>query len=535
MKPSFISMSAQRACTVFALTFALVGCGGDGSSSPPAPPARGELLLAGISYSSNNAAGNTLLIVEADKPTAPRLSVSVDDHLAAAGLAIDPTTRIYSFLGDSMVYFVKSGQLFQVSLHKEDSTVVQRISSLTTACKVDDWHPLKVDGSDDAWVQVSEAGPDGDCTQEADNRNMFVRTGTPVTTAATALPAGVEMLTSLPDLSLGALGFFLALDQRGATPKLTLYSATWVSLGDVAGGEGLSELEVLGFLPGPTLGSSGYARSGASLRRLTWSSTGASLSAPLYTLASAPAISRDVLYLVDDVAMYFIDGLSVLRISAAGAVSPLGSLNPAMGDHASLAYAMTSSHLVLQQQHGNNDNSSSLHALLKSGGTPVPLAAGASAARAYAIHGDDLIYHSFTGNRVALRRIHLNGSNDRFIADLGSGYSMPVYSPNFISFSGLRLDAVAWCENAGNDANCHNGALKSLDLSTGVTTTLGSFSHAGNVTSWFAYAPSITITGQPMVIQTYAYDSTSSLSHIDMYVARPQTANSLVRVSHNAP
>lgn len=532
MKPSFHCALAQRAFTMLATAIALTACGGSGGGNPPPTTPQSGLLVAGIGRSNGSAADYTLLIVDADKPAIPRLATPVDKHLATSGVTLNPTTGGYTLLGDSMVYFVKSGQLFQVSLHKADSTVAQRISSLTTACGVNDWHPLKLDGSDDAWVEVSEAGPDASCTQEGDNTTVFVRMGTPATTAATALPAGVTLLESLPDTSRSALGVFLASDQRGATPKLTIYSAAWAPLGDVEGSQGVAEFDMMGFVPGLSQGSSAYGRNGMSLQRLTWSSSSASLSAPIHTFANAANPGNDI-SLVDDAAMYFVDGLSVMRANAAGTVNVLGSLNPVNGDEASLAYAMTPTHLVLQQQ-ASNGNSTSLYTLLKGGGTPVPLAAGASAPVLYGVHGSDVVYIAATsvGNGYAIRRVNADGSNDRLITDLSSGFPMRVFSP-MTRFSGLTLDAVVWCEAAGADADCRNGSLKSQNLSTGVSTTLGSFSHASNSSSW--QAGGFGYTGKPMIIQAYSFDSTSFAALMDMYIAQPLGSGSLVRVSSNVP
>lgn len=536
MKPSFHCALAQRAFTVLATAIALTACGGDGGggSNPPPTTPQSELLVAGISRSNSSGAGDTLLIVDADTPATPRLATPVDNHLTASGVVFDATTGGYTLRGDSMVYFVRNGQLFQVSLHKADSTVAQRISSLTTACRVNDWHPLMLDGSDDAWVEVSEAGPDANCAQEVDNRTVFVRMGTPATTAATALPAGVTVLESLPDTSRSALGVFLASDQRGATPKLTIYSAAWAPLGDVAGSEGVSELDLMGFLPGTSQGLNAYGRNGMSLRRLTWSNGSASLSAPIYTFANAGNPDNDI-SLGDDAAMYFVDGLSVMRVDAAGTVNLLGSLNPVNGDKALLAYAMTPTHLVLQQQ-ASAGSSTSLYTLLKSGGAPVPLAAGASAPVLYGVgvHGSDVVYIAATGvaNRYAIRRVNANGSNDRLITDLSSGTPMLVYSP-MTSYSGLTLDAIVWCEAAGSDTDCRNGSLKSHNLATGDSTTLGSFSHASNSSSW--QAGGFGFTGQPMLIHTYSFDSTSFASPMDVYIAQPLGNSSLVRVSNNLP
>lgn len=539
MNPSLRRASALRAVASLSITAALVGCGGDSNNDTTPRPTLsvGDYLVTGES-AANTTTGVNLLIVDPDHPAAPRLSIALaarSDYTKVPVSSIDPVGRRSSYFGDSMAYYVKDHQLFQVSLRKADNTVPQRISSLSTACKVADWHPLTYAGPDDVWVEVTEAGSDGDCDLDTDNQTVFVRTGTPAGTAATTLPAGIEVLESLPDESYAALSSFLVSDTREATPKLVLYTKALTPLIDVSGGAGLSSLEILSFTPGAHLTSSVYVRTGMTLRRLTWSASGASLSSDLYTFANPGSSYSGWVSNASEV--YFIDGLSILRLDESGRVTPFATLDPANGDSAELS-GLSSTHLILRQQAAAPANASTLLALPKSGAAVVPLATGNQYLGSLGMYGDDFLYLTYVSasNRYAIRRVKLDGSNDRTLTDQAAFLPMTVLNRTFSYDSGFSVDAVGWCEPAPGDTDCRNGVVKSLDLSTQTLTTLGAFSHASSppgTTSWFSSG--FAFTGMPLVIQAEIFVFSTSARQTDMYLAEPGKPNSLVRLSSQIP
>jgi hypothetical protein len=447
----------------------------------------------------------------------------------APGIAFDATSRTYTYRGPTMVYFVRNGQLFQVSLRKVNPTTAQRISSVAAACQVLDWHPLRYDGSDDAWVEISEAGPDGACDQATDNRILYVRTGDPATTAPISLPDGVEMQEALLDPVSGTLSGFIAVDSRGTISKLVYYSASWSPQGDVAGSNFVSSLEFMDLRPGTALSSSAYVLvDGSDVWRLEWSNTSATLAAPIYYSFGTP----DAYSFSDANAMYFVDGRTVLKITGAGAISSVGTVSSSPGDSVSLV-GMTSGHLVLQAY---SYAGTSLHAQPKAGGLAIPLATTAIRPMVQGLHGDDIVYTAdsgFTGRQV-VRRVHASGTNDRLIASAAGFWPMVVYRATGSQAEGLGVSAVVWCEPAPAAIDCRNGSLRSFDLGSEATTTLGTISTSSNPFSW-GYT-GYGIEGQALVFTTYSTDSLTQLGASgDVYLARPGSAGSLVRLTANIP
>jgi hypothetical protein len=523
--------SRARVWALLGVVTLLSACGGGGDqggstgAGNPPPPSQSGLLSATVSYANGTA---TLTVLDADQPSATRTTTLVDDHLIVGGLVIDANARTDTYTGDTIVYYARAGQLFQMSLRKGSSNAAQRISSTTAACKVRDWHPLRFDGSDDAWIEITEAGFDRSCAQASDNRVGYVRSGASTTTAPIFLPTGVSMVESLPDPVSRTLAGFVAIDSRGGGSKLIYYSSNLALLGDVAGGAGLSNLEFLSFRPGPSLDSSALVLTALELRRLTWSASGASLSAPLYAYIDYPEPGA----FLDANAMYFVDGRRVMRADAAGSVSPLGELSAATAGRVELK-GLTSGHVIFEAHGGAN--LSAIYSLSKSGGAPLPIVASGEISRAMGVNGDDVIYtvEPLFEGPMSVRRIHAGGANNRVITSAAARWPSFVYRPAFTYYAGFAIDAVVWCEPLSPATECRNGTVRSFDLGTGVATTLGSIpssSSPGSLRfSGYSY------TGQPMLVNYFAADSSSNATANDVYLMRPGGAGSLLRLTTTIP
>lgn len=527
-----MSQFRARAWALFGVVSFLYACGGgDGgggtnAGSPPPPPAQSGLLSATVSYVNGTA---TLTVLDADQPSTSRTTTLVDDHLIAGGMTIDATTRTDTYAGDTVVYYVRAGQLFQMSLRRGGNNTPQRISSTTAACKVTDWHPLRFDGSDDAWIEITEAGLDSNCAQTSDNRVGYVRSGAPTTAIPIFLPTGVSVLESLPDPVNRTLAGLIAVDWRGGGgPKLIYYSANMALLGDVTGGAGLPALDFMSFRPGPSLDSSAFVKTALELRRLTWSASAASLSAPLHTYWDFPEPDA----FLDVNAMYFVDGRRVIRADAAGTVSTVGELSAATAGQVELK-GLTSGHVVFEAHGGAN--LSAIYSLPKSGGTPLPLAAYSDISRVAGVHGDDVVYTVdplFEG-LMTVRRVHASGANSRVITSTAARWPSFVYSPTITYYAGFSIDAVVWCEPLPPATDCRNGTVRSLDLGTGVSTVLGSMPSSSSPDrlrfSGYSY------TGQPMLVNRFAADSSGYATANDVYLMRPGSAGSLLRLTTTVP
>jgi hypothetical protein len=446
--------------------------------------------------------------------------------------------RRVAFGNPTMVFFVQGGALLQTSLRKSQNFRVQRISSLSSACSVDDWHPLSFSTGDEGWVQITEAGPDADCSTAADNRQAFIRSSTPVANDATLLPSGVQILQALPDPATNSLVGFIARDSRATPSKLVLYSASLDYVADVAGGAGWSSLEFVSFRPGGQLTTSAFVMAnGYSLRQLDWSSNSAQLGVGRHAFSSP--IASNAAYFSDSTAMYFIDGLVVRRIDAAGAVSILATLDSADGDTAQLK-GITSGHVVVQQGFTRAE-ASQVFTIPKQGGTPLRLAPLNWVASVVGLNGDEVIYatkpsFAFT---PALRRIRADGSNERQV-NLGStphqNQLVPVFSTMIPYLSAQVLDAVMWCHLPTGESSCpHSGTIMSYDIPSGAITTLGSLSHSGSGSLTSLHLQGWGYSGRPTVLKTVTVLTAQPGFVTDFYLAQPGTANSVVRLTTNIP
>ncbi|MBL0730275.1 hypothetical protein [Piscinibacter sp. HJYY11] len=482
-----------------------------------------EFLVAGVSRADQP---SVLVIADPAQPLPPVLTTTADSILEVSNVTFDATQRRATWGNATAVYYVNNRQLHQASLRKSLSPRTQRISSLTAACSVDNWYPFSYSTGDDGWVEVTEAGPDANCTTAADNRKAFVRNSSPQTTDATTLPSGVRVLMALPDPANNALVGFIASDTRATPSKLALYSPTLTYVSDVVGGTGLSDLEFMSLLPGTQLTSSAFVKFSYLLLRLTWSSTSASLSATGQRLTVATSGPQS--YFNDGSAMYFVDGLAIKSINAGGTVSTLATLASADGTTARLK-GLTSDHVVVQQEATNG--STQAFTIPKGGGTPFRLAPANWVASVIGLSGDEVIYATKPGYAItpAFRRIRADGGNER---QINLGYSthetnlVTVYSPTIPYLSAQVLDAVIWCEGPMGVSGCPgNGVVRSYDIETGAITTMGNLSlgRGGLIVRGSGF------TGRPTVITTIAGFTA------EFYLVQSNAANSLVRLTNYIP
>lgn len=519
---------------VVALVSACGGGGGDsgGSGNPPPappPPAPEEFLVAG--FGPEGQGTTRLVVVDPAQPTPPRLSTLVDQYLEVSPLTFDANGRRITLGHETMVYYVRQGLLYQVNLRKSQSPVPRRISALATACSVDDWHPFSFNSGDDGWLEVTASGADANCFDAADNRKVFVRHNAATTENPSTLPDGVRVLSALPDPATHALLGFIAADNRTSPSKLSLYTPTLSYVGDVAGSTGRSALEIVSLRPGGPLRTSAYVKTNGLLGRLDWSASSATLTSYFHSFSSTASDDEAVAH-SDDSALYFLDGLSLHRLGSTGGISTLATLNAADGTEVVLR-GLTSGHVVVQQ--GTN-GAGHVFAVPKLGGTPLRLAPAQGTKYVVGLNGDDVIYSTYPGfgTRV-LRRIGVDGSNDQLIAAPSSGFPMPVSNPTVSHQSIGALDAVMWCEVPGGQGSCTNGAIRSYDVQSRTTVTLGTLSHSGSTLASGLYMSGSGFSGRPTLIRATAAPITGPGFVNEFYLVQPGTANSLVRVTNNIP
>jgi hypothetical protein len=522
-----------------ALVAACGGGGGDGGTASPVPPtspppsspppaspppaAPEEFLVAGVSR-----ADPLIQVVVADpaQPLPLVLTATADSVLEVSNVSFDASLRRAAWGHSTAVYYVNNRQVHQINLRKSHGTRTQRISSLASACSIDNWYPFSYATGDDGWVEVTEAGPDAICTTTDDNRKAFIRNSSPSTSHPTLLPAGVSLSMALPDPANNTLVGFIASDMRTTPAKFVMYSRELAYVGDVSGGAGPWGLEFMSFVPGAQLGSSAYVRLDTSIRRLDWSSSGVPVLSPTGQRLNVPANEKPA-YFSDASAMYFVDALAIKRMDAAGTVTTLGTLDAAEGPVARLK-GLTSEHVVIEQDSASGRQAFTLS---KQGGTPLRLAPASWVASVVGLNGDEVIYATKPGYAITavFRRIRADGSNQRDIAFgsyLQESSLLPVYNPTIPYLSAPTLDAVVWCERPMSQSACPgDGAINSYDVRSGTITTLGrlSLGRGGLVLRGAAFS------GRASVINVLAGFTT------EFHLLQPGTANSLVRLTINIP
>lgn len=532
-----MNKSRARAWALCSAVLLVSACGGGGDSGgssapsaptppPPPPPAQEELLVAGFGSTGQ---AETLVVVDPAQPAPLRLSTLVDQHLEVSHLSFDTAGRRMTLGGSTAVYYVRNGRLFQVSLRKNQSNQPRQISSVADACSVDDWHPFSYSTGDDGWVEVTTAGADGSCFAGPDNRKVFVRHDTPATDLPTSLPDGVRITSALPDPASATLLGFIAYDSRTVPAKLALYGPTLAYVGDVVGGTGRLPLELLSFRPGGPLTTSAYARSGTGVVRLDWSASSATLSSLATPISVTVDSEGNAECLSDDTAMYCASGFLLRRIDAAGTVSALATMASADGSSVTLR-GLTAGHVVVQQ--GADTSSGQVFAVPKLGGAPLALASAFGSKYVVGVHGNEVVYSTLGSSRV-MRRIGIDGSNDRLITALNSGYPMPVSNPTVSNLSIANLDAVMWCD-VPSAGHCTNGTIRSHDLQSSSTLALGTLSY-NSADIFSLYVSGWGFSGRPTVLSATASLFSTAGFVTDFYLARPGSANSLVRLTTNIP
>ncbi len=543
MQHPSLSSTPIRRVGLIALGFAtalLGACGGGSDEAAPAPsaPAPAPSLspsdfLATGSISADTSEGKTLLIIDPYQPDTVRLSVRLsasENYLSDTAYHVDLASQTATFGGEAMVYYVKDHQLFQVGLRKSEATVSRRISSLDTGCKVSAIHSQNSAG-DDAWVEVEDAGPDGDCTTTENNGKAYVRTNTATTTLPTRLPAGVTLANAIPNADRTRVGYYLAKDTRGAVPRIALYDAELMPVGQVQGSEGITDISLE---YSAEISDTVYAVADGSLRRLSWSNGGVQLSPSIYTLKTGR-----IQTVRDRQAFFFLDGHELLRVAGNGTPESMGTLDASLGE-ASLYYQTPSSLLLVQSGTTLNSNSTLL-SVPKSGGTWLTLATEPHLS-VLGAKGEDVLFtsvrYTWDGERYvhtgSIKRIGANGLGEMLITDKTGDYPKHVF-PRTSSLSDWFLGGVMWCERAAADRDCRNGSLYQYDTSTGTTIRLGQFSSSGTYPDWYpmrfteSYTPAHT--NARFVFHNSGQLPNSVGLEDQMYVVQPGVADSLVRVN----
>lgn len=517
----------------------LVGCGGGGGgggdSTPapvpaPAPPAPApgpgglgaDYLVAGTSISETG--GHSVLVADPDPARAAAvLSVPVQaapPMLSTLAYTDEATPRTAIIRGSPMTFFVNGGQLWQIDLARSRTPVSVRISSLVDACRPQMAAPLDASGLD-AWVLVSTAGPDGDCLTAQDNRQAFVRSGSPATEAATIVPDTTKVQPLYLSGTAGALWWMLALDTAGSASRLVAYGPT-LNVVDVAGGSGVRTLNAQGH--GSLAGEGTYVRADDELRLIDASATALSIGGAQFRFSGTSWV-----LVYERPAMYFTDANVVYRVEGAAPATQLARASA--GSVSAILLAQSANKLVLMQEDINRRGE--ISAVDKRSGAVSQLLAqpGDGSNAVWSVRGETLYY--FTGKPTVageLRRVQLDGSDDALVVTnllmVGRVTSRLWVKGETTEVGGTA--AVLACQPLPGSADCRGSTLLQIDLATRAVTVLGSFDNS-SAPRWLAQGGAAYegVKGAVISVHSSTAASAGAFTRKDLYVFNPGEANSL--------
>jgi len=535
------AFSLTRATTLFAAISAalLGGCGGGDDTTTPTSTSTpvisaADYLHAGM-VSTDTTAGQTLVVVDAAQPIAPRLTLRLsasDSFIQSRAIQSNKATGTYTVVDASVGHVMRNGRLYRLSLKKTDTTALQQVSSVTTGCSFELSH-LVVSPALSGVIPVTVAGPDQLCGT-ADDRKVYVQPNATATSAPAMLPDGVELLTPLLDSTLNNTLLFLAKDSRGGgAAKLTLYAGDLTLIGDVLGGGGVTAVS----LPGARLTDSMWVRVNNQLKQLNWTATGATLaSTSLYTFTGT-----DTAFFPwgDSSGLYFVDGQKIVRVPGTGAAQTLATFTTAQGTP-SLG-GLTAGHVLI---HGDAESAGSgrvLYALPTTGGTPRALSPLGEQTSFQGAWGNTVyfsVFHSITmagriNDYFSVHRVNVDGTQPITVTPYASAPPQVVTKRTLKLGIDNDIEGLMWCEPAaGFSSTCANGILKTLNPSTGITTLLGNLSRADAYTSWNVYDGTRISAGAPVLLQATGrlLDSDGPLEN-ELFLIRFGETGSLTKVN----
>ena len=264
------------------------------TTAPPSPaPSPNDYLVAGTAGDRTSTTTRLFLVIgDPAAPAAPQPASAL--QVLSAGIvqprAYQPDANGRLAAGPApFVYFVRDGQVMKIDLKRGHSQAPVQVSSVSRACAVLGAIPISGDAAT-AWLRVTIEETVGGCSSSSPI--VYVRSDMSAATAPQSLPARVNLDSSYAPLRSaidGRLLGLLAVDTRTSSSQLLYVSPDLASLGVVANssgvGTGSNDLFLLS--ADGTDPQAVYFRINKSLRRLSWTESGASLSPSIYTFLDA--------------------------------------------------------------------------------------------------------------------------------------------------------------------------------------------------------------------------------------------------------
>ena len=420
----------------------------------------------------------------------------------------------WSYNGASTVMYVNGGKVWTSDLRAGKSHAPRQTSATNDACGISPYSSLLQVSADghDMWLLVEPCLASG--------APMFVRStmsasDAPVSTLPDTLP-----IAGLDDGAKNAVGF-LVRDRQG----LAFYSTDMVRLGNVAGAAGLTAPS--NGVRDYAGGQSSYGRFGNGLRRMTWTSSGATLEAPIYTFNDRPGGSVSPGWISDVGEMFFSDGNTLLRLTSGGAPQPLAALpGTAIG-----LLSLTDERVVIQQADRSPGQVLAVSTIPKTGGSVTLLAS--TGALAIGTTANSVVYSQGGATHIA----RADGSGDQVIPGGGT-----VYQRQHVADRRYLEGLSACVPDAQAGTSCSNGSFAERVLATQARIDVGRISHATTylhaaLFGGGGYGVVLTTTGVPEWLTYFTAQDASghAVNTQDLYVWTPGTANSLARITTNIP
>jgi hypothetical protein len=510
------------ACATFA--FALAGCGGGGSSTPPdnggtAPTESAYLLAEFVAVDANH---QSVRVWDPERPAVAvqevRLAMSngivwTSSHLVYSDATrYDAATRSLTTLGHAKVFYDNDGRLYSIDLRGGRSHAPVQLSNAVDVFVPAAATPMNAAG-DDAWIDAQGGG-----------HHWAIRT----TMDATAAPLSIlQVVAPLRDATTGLpRRFFVALGSHTGTHTVP----TTYELAD-ADMAALAEPAVDGMAAGdgwigvdPVQPGLAYVRIAGQARELHWDDTGAHVDATsLHDFTGHAGAAT-----ADAQAVWFCDG-NVLYALADGAATAAGSFTTTpttLVDAGSFIAAVEATGLVASQV------SYQLETLRKGAGSVTLVEPTSTTLQLFGAAGDTLVLAGTPESGRAFVLARDGGA--------GARITVGVQSIGVVRAASAHLDqaptpvALLWCAAGAAAGQCGAGAVTQGDMAGSgmVLGTLGAA--AASMTGDRVAGLASSIAGESFLAAPGGFGN-GETDRRDAWQFVPGGAGSLARVTSNLP
>lgn len=566
MDQSRPTMGLRLAGVAFFCALALTACGGGGDT--PAPPANSSLpsntgggsgtgssdpvstssattqgwfRAADTSQSSSTGTTRQLVIIDTRNHTAVlKFDLPAQTPAGSAWYISDAYTAAADGAsahadGASQLYIVQNRRVVRIDLSGSTVGTPQTLSSVSDACGFErtGFIELNLNGKQ-SWLEVSTAGPDGNCDQTSDNGVMLVASTMDATQPG--IPGGnngLELIETIQESLAAPATGILALDRSNA--KLGVYSTDLKNLlypVDVADHviQKTERAQSVGHMPSAPYQT--LVQLGASLYVSGLSNGKVVLGSPVLQLV---APNEYVDSTADGNQVYLANGTDLMAISQPGLASKLGNL-PAASGRVRGMWSTPSAVLVQQSLDvAQNGVAATLRSFSKADGTSKVLVQGPSSSdgEVVGVVDDVVFFRRTTANANWLSDIFKTTAQGAPSTSVATGVFLSAYmwSPQ-IRLGAIDVLQAVWCQPLPDAEDCGNAPLVSYNLRTEQKLTLGTVPLDAGWANVFAYtadepfAGRINVMGLPRYTQTPVY-----ASDVVLWTYNADVANSFVRVT----